>query len=187
MQYTTQQKIDIANISHFLCLKKIAQSGLYGSGIDLLLPEKIFTIKRNLEFLYKNSPTDLSIIKLGECLLSLCSPYVLSAFNILNSGSGGGVSITPTAPVGYEYFSEVFVVTATNENNNTGTDAPYDGATVWSNPYFIGAKQLSYLIIDNTIETEGNGFVFDDALGTITSGAQRFTGSVISISFMKKI
>lgn len=181
---TIAQIIQIGKVSSVLASTDVLNTVLFGRKLDPRLPLMLRIETSTLEMRYLITPTDIQLIGAANYVLELCGNYAAMAQAII-AGGGGGAIITPTAPVGYEYFSEVFIVTATDENVGAITDAPYDGSTVWINPAFIGAKQLSYLIIDNTIETEGYGFTFDDVLGTITSG-QRFTGSVISISFMRK-
>lgn len=54
--YSTIQKINIAKVSQYLCLNDIDKRGLYGGGVDLQLPNKIYNIRKSVEWLYNNSP-----------------------------------------------------------------------------------------------------------------------------------
>ena len=48
---TTQEIINIAKVSQYLCENDIAKKGLSGGGIDLQLPSKIYNIRKNVEWL----------------------------------------------------------------------------------------------------------------------------------------
>ena len=54
--YSILDKINIAKVSQYLCLNDIDKRGLYGGGVDLQLPNKIYNIRKSVEWLYDNSP-----------------------------------------------------------------------------------------------------------------------------------
>ena len=49
---TVEDIIKIAKISQYLCQNDITDKGLYGGGTDLLLPRKIYNIRKSLEWAY---------------------------------------------------------------------------------------------------------------------------------------
>jgi hypothetical protein len=59
-------KINIAKISQFLCLNDIDKKGLYGGGVDLQLPRKIYNIRKSVEWMYNNSPVVSEVRAVGE-------------------------------------------------------------------------------------------------------------------------
>jgi hypothetical protein len=54
--YTTLQKIEIAKVSQYLCANDIDKKALFGGGIDLQLPNKIYNIRKSVEWLYDITP-----------------------------------------------------------------------------------------------------------------------------------
>jgi hypothetical protein len=48
--YDISEIINIAKISEYLCANDIAKKGLFGGGVDLQLPNKIFNIRKSVEF-----------------------------------------------------------------------------------------------------------------------------------------
>jgi hypothetical protein len=183
MALSISDKINIGRVSAHLASVDVLNSALYGRKLDPRLPLMLQIETDAIEWRYLVSPTDITLIATTNYLIELCGNYGNTAQTLI-AGGGGGTVITPVTPSGYIYVSLVFTVSATDLGNGT----PYDGSFVWVNPIFIGAQQLSYLIIDNTIETNGLGFTLDTVLGTIDRSPNVFfTGSVISVSFMKKL
>jgi hypothetical protein len=56
-QYTIPEIIEIAKISQYLSQNDIDNKGLYGGGIDLLLPEKIYCVRKNIEWMQGENPS----------------------------------------------------------------------------------------------------------------------------------
>lgn len=57
--YSILDKIKIAKVSQFLAENDIDKKGLYGGGVDLLLPTKIYNIRKSVEWMYGiNPPTN---------------------------------------------------------------------------------------------------------------------------------
>jgi hypothetical protein len=52
--YNILDIINIAKISQYLCENDIDKKGLFGGGVDLLLPRKIYNIRKSVEWLYLN-------------------------------------------------------------------------------------------------------------------------------------
>tara|TARA_R110000868_G_C10832771_1_gene759499 strand:- start:142 stop:681 length:540 start_codon:yes stop_codon:yes gene_type:complete len=89
--YTIIQKINIAKISQYLCLNDIDKKGLFGGGVDLQLPNKIYNIRKSVEWLYNLSPTDASLVSTSDYLYALCAPYNLEAGYIINNFTNGSI------------------------------------------------------------------------------------------------
>lgn len=100
---TPAEMIDIGRLSQFLAANDIAKKGLYGGGVDLNLPRKIYMIRKNLEWLYDLDSSDETLQATANYLYALCGRYALAAQNI--SGGSGVVSpINPIAPPSPYYF-----------------------------------------------------------------------------------
>jgi len=56
--YTTLQKIEIAKVSQYLCANDIQKKGLFGGGVDLQLPNKIYCVRKNVEWMYNMTPVE---------------------------------------------------------------------------------------------------------------------------------
>tara|TARA_R110000868_G_scaffold154729_1_gene380867 strand:- start:19833 stop:20342 length:510 start_codon:yes stop_codon:yes gene_type:complete len=57
--YSILEKIKIAKVSQFLAENDIDKKGLYGGGVDVLLPTKIYNIRKSVEWMYGiNPPTN---------------------------------------------------------------------------------------------------------------------------------
>ena len=74
---TTQEIINIAKVSQYLCENDIAKKGLSGGGIDLQLPSKIYNIRKNVEWLNGLDSNDDSLIKQGIIYM----PFALRIIN----------------------------------------------------------------------------------------------------------
>lgn len=94
---TPNSVIDIAKLSQSYCLTEIQKEGLDGGGIDLLLPEKIYNIRKSVEWLYDLNPNDSTLQATSNYLYALCAPFNLKAENTINGGGGGTVS--PVVPI----------------------------------------------------------------------------------------
>jgi len=71
--YSILDKIKIAKVSQFLAENDIDKKGLYGGGVDIMLPTKLYNIRKSVEWMYGiNPPTNevrakgyIDIISLG--------------------------------------------------------------------------------------------------------------------------
>lgn len=102
---TVLEIIQIAEVSQYLSDKSIARNMLYGKGIDLMLPRKIYCLTKNTQYRYDqegivggNTPSE-ELISVSNKLYSLCGAFTFEAQAILNGSSGGGV-VTPSNPSG---------------------------------------------------------------------------------------
>lgn len=93
---TVTQIIDVAKISQYLCLVDIQKKGIFGGGVDVLLPQKLYNIRKSVEYWYNLDPTEETLIATSNYLLALCGAYALEAAVI--SGAGGGGSVSPVTP-----------------------------------------------------------------------------------------
>ena len=55
--FTINQIIDIAKISQYLSENDIDNKGLWGGGMDLLLPQKIYAVRKNVEWQQTVNPS----------------------------------------------------------------------------------------------------------------------------------
>lgn len=100
---TVTEIIEVAKVSQYLSANEIQKKGLFGGGIDGLLPTKIYNIRKSVEWLNTLDNTDTTLVATANYLLSLCGMYALEAENIIGIGGGGSIApvtpvVTPTAP-----------------------------------------------------------------------------------------
>lgn len=125
---TVLEKLNIGAVSESLSLIDITKSGLYGGGVDLDLPNKIYCIRKSIQWLYDLDNTDATLFDTTNYLIALCGKYYLEANNII--AGGGGSPVVPVVPTGMETFLEFEV----NDSSPIPTDgdtyifntAPYD-------------------------------------------------------------
>jgi hypothetical protein len=122
---TVAEKIDIAKLSQYIATNAIQKSGLYGGGEDLLLPRKLYCIRKNVEWLYDQDPTNETLIATSNYLLALCGKYQFAALAAQNAGG----SIVPIS-VGSGPNALDFIVSASSP-------IPTGGTTLYI-PQFIG-------------------------------------------------
>jgi hypothetical protein len=80
--------IDIAKLSQFLFSKEIQRRGLFGGGIDLDLPQKIYNIRKSVEWAYENGYMfydENTLQKTANYLYAICTPMNISAAAIIDS------------------------------------------------------------------------------------------------------
>jgi hypothetical protein len=82
--YTPVQVIRIAKVSQYLAENDIDKKGLYGGGMDLLLPKKLYSIRKNVSWMYQMNPSDSSLQATANYLLALCGRYGAAAQAILS-------------------------------------------------------------------------------------------------------
>lgn len=178
MLYTYQQIINIEKVSQYLCANDIQKGGLNGGGIDLLLPRKLYIVRKSIEWLFGLSPNDISLTQTSNYLLALCAPYSFKAAYISGSSSGG--SISPTGVNSYSYVALPFTITA--------------DSTSFFNEQLVGGKDLGLITVDNQVFTlAANNYTYNGAPGVIVdgtinfiNGTQLFAGSTITFYFNKK-
>lgn len=57
--FSINQIIEIAKISQYLAENDISKKGLWGGGMDLLLPQKIYAVRKNVEWEQENNPSTI--------------------------------------------------------------------------------------------------------------------------------
>jgi len=101
---TTLQIINIAKISQYLAIRDIAVKGLFGGGVDLQLPNKIYNIRKSIEYWYNIDPSDTSLVATGRYLMAICGIYGQVAQGITGgSGTVAVISGTTGAPLPYDF------------------------------------------------------------------------------------
>ena len=181
---TFADTIKIGYISAYLANIDSLKSSLFGRKLDTRLQLMLQMETEAVDWMYQLSPTDTSLTSTVNYLYELCGSYVakasMIAFNVI---TGGSIAVLPVSANGYVYTSIPFVVTATD----TGTGMPVNNTTVWINTIFIGAQQLSFLLVDNVPESIGFGFTFDPTIGKIVRTNPFITGSTVVVSFLRKL
>lgn len=178
---TFADKIQIGKVSSYLASKDNLKAPLFGGKLDPRLPLMLQMETDAVEWLYLLNPTDPSLTFTINYLYELCGSYSSRAASIV--ATGGTSTVTPVEAGGYIYTSMAFTVTA----NVVDGGAPVNNTTIWINPLFIDAKQLTFILVDNVPETIGFGISFDAIQGKITRTEPFITGSTVVVSFLRKL
>lgn len=94
---TVNTTIAIAKLSQAYALIAIEDGGLNGGGIDLLLPEKIYNIRKSVEFVNNIDPTNSTLQGTSNYLYALCAPFNKKAeYTLAQAGSG---TVSPVSPI----------------------------------------------------------------------------------------
>lgn len=173
--------IDIAKISQYLINLDILKGGLYANGIDLNLPNKIYSVRKNVEWLYELDNTDSSLTETSNYLYALCAPYSFKAQIILNGGSGTTPIIPVNPPSGYSWTR---ITTQVNGDNGS----PIAGEYTFYHPDLVNALYVTKINVNNNEENilDGN-FSFNSTTGVITRTNQWFDNDVLIMDFVKVI
>jgi hypothetical protein len=181
MALTVAQIIEVGHASKYLAQIDVLKAPINGAKLDPRLPITLAMETDSVEWIYDLDNDDSTLTDTSNYLLSLCGAYARRALAII--GSGGG-SITPVAPAGYAYTSLGFTVTATD----TGDGSPVNDENDWYNAMFVGAQQLTYILVNNMTETVvGGEFTFVPATGIITRTNTFVTGDKIVVSFLRRL
>ena len=156
MSLTVAQIINIAKISQYLALNDIANGGLWGKGQDLELPQKIYNIRKSIEYWYYLDPSDTTLTPTSNYLLSLCGKYYLEAQNIIfNSNSVSTVSSIGN-PQPYQ-----FIVNSSDSFILSGESTKTITAFVNYNLFFVRNN-----ITQSTVDNGGTYFSWTPSTGT---------------------
>ena len=200
--------IEIAKVSQYLAQNDIDDKGLYGGGIDLNLPQKIYNIRKSVEWMYDQDSTEPSLGATSEYLLALCSKYrslaqlnlqpqiitsILDNFGEVNVGLSSDaqfftIRATGLNPPGYfdinsytnfEISDDGVTWTSTLfPNYTTSTVAPFRVYARFS-PASSGYKQDYINILSVDGGTQGNAVVFTEGTGVEAA----LTASPSSLTF----
>lgn len=91
----TNTIIQIATISQYLANRSIAARNFYNNqAIDKRVPELIYITRKDVEWAYNRNPSDSTLIKSGEYLFSLCTPFSQEAITTLGNSTQSPPIIT---------------------------------------------------------------------------------------------
>lgn len=109
--------IEIAKVSQYLAQNDIDNKGLYGGGVDLDLPKKLYNIRKSVEWMYDQDSTEPSLGATSEYLLALCSKYrSLAQLNLQPQIITSTVNDFGEINVGLSSQAQFFTVRATGLN-----------------------------------------------------------------------
>jgi hypothetical protein len=180
---TTNDIIDIAKVSQYLVNLDIIKGGLYGNGIDLNLPQKIYSVRKNVEWLFDldYDQQDLTIIPTQNYLLALCGKYAFQAQVIINGGSGTTPIIPINPPSGYSWAR-----ITTQVDGQSGS--PIAGEYTYQNDELINALYVTIINVNKNTETIDDGdFSFNSGTGTIQRQNIWSANDILIMDFVKVI
>lgn len=91
---TISEIINIARASQYLATVAIGRGGLYGGSLDRQLPRKLYTIRKDVEWLFGLDPSDDTLQGVANFLYALCAPFSALATIVIAAG-GGGIIVNP--------------------------------------------------------------------------------------------
>lgn len=152
---TVSEIINIAKVSQYLAQVAILSNTTYYGTIDLRLPRKLYCIRKNVEWLNDNDPTNVSLTGQANYLYALCSPFYGQAQLITSSGSGG-IIVNPSTgqPVNLQAIEinfEMGVTVSPISVNGVNITLPVVGA----NQFTIPLEN----IIDRSLQVVKDGVV----------------------------
>ncbi len=171
MALSTQQKLNIASISEYLSAVDIKKKGLFGGGVPLNLPQKIYIIRKSIAYWYSLDPTDDTLTGTGNYLMALCGLYGLEAQEVVTSAGTVAPSSTSSAPLPLQ-----FIVAA------SGTTF-IDGQSSATLTTFIGYNLLFARggIAQSVVSSEPSYYSWSRTTGMLTISPMAFTGELFQI------
>lgn len=171
MALTTAQKLDIASISEYLSFVDIEKRGLFGGGVPLNLPQKIYNIRKSIDYWYALDPTDTSLITTSNYLLALCGLYGLQAQEVVTSAGSIAPSSTSTPPLPLQFI----VAASGNSFNNGDTSATLTTFAGYNILFARGG------IPQSTVSTEPTYYSYNRSTGFLTLNIAAGTGELFQI------
>ena len=152
--------IQIAKISQYLCANDVDKKGLYGGGVDLLLPDKIYNIRKSVEWAF-NNPIE--------------SSYVNATATITIDAVGDDGSIIEVS-VNDPYYGIIVLGSYTKQSTDTDTTilATNIASALSGNTYGYVVTSLTNVV---TIEAR-------DGLGSSINGNSRLIVSLTDFTFL---
>lgn len=130
---TVLEKINWAKICQFLSGNYMEKAGLFGGGKDLLLPRKLYCVRKNIEWLYDLDPTDSTLFATSNYLYALCDEFIFKARSITSSGG----SVAPVIPDDSDCEGLVPITAADfDSDGKTVSRSDWDGKAIqifWNN------------------------------------------------------
>lgn len=168
---TVAQKLAIADISQYLAVSAIKKGGLYGAGVPLDLPQKIYNLKSSIQYRYDIDPSDDTLEDTSNYLYSICR-FVLQAQSIIQiAGSVSGI-ITSTSPSPYQ-----FIVDASTSFIIDGQSSKTITSFIGSNLIFVRGG-----ITQNTTDDgSGSYYSWTRATGSFICYPAASTGEVFGL------
>lgn len=118
MSLTVADIIDYAKLCQYISSNAIENGGLYGGGEDVLLPRKLYCVRKNVEWMYDLDPSDTTLFETSRYLYALCNKYIFKAKSVVNHGG----SVSPVIPSDSDCTGLVKI---------TSPDFEADGKTVY--------------------------------------------------------
>lgn len=200
--------IEIAKVSQYLAQNDIDNKGLYGGGIDLQLPNKLYNIRKSVEWMYDQDNTEPTLSATSEYLLALCAKYrALAQLNLQPQIITSTLDNFGDVNVGLNSNAQFFTIRATgltppgyfDINSYTNFEISDDGVSWTGNlfpsyttstvapfrvyvrfsPVSSGYKQEYINILSIDSGAQGNAVVFAEGTGVVAG----LTSSKSSITF----
>lgn len=171
MALTVAQKLDIASISQYLSYQDIVKRGLYGGGVDLQLPFKIYNIRKSIEYWYDLDPSDDTLTATSNYLMGMCGIYGLKAQEIVTSAGTVAPSSSAAIPLPLQ-----FIVAASGNSLNNGDTTATLTTFIGYNLLFARAG-----VAQSTVSTEPSYYSWNRSTGVLTISPAAVTGELLQI------
>jgi hypothetical protein len=97
MALTTLQIINIAKVSQYLADEAASKGSLFTPNIDKMLGQKLYVVRKDLEWLYNLDPTNVDLFPIQTYLYNMCDARATAI--VLAGGSGGSGVVPGTVTV----------------------------------------------------------------------------------------
>lgn len=169
---TIQTIVNIAKLSQPYCLLDITKKGLFGGGVDLLLPRKIYTVRKDVNWLLDLEGLTDEVKATGTV-------------TITNVGANGNIlTITVDDPL----LGVINLVEYTKTSFDTDTTVFATDVVVTFNLYFAqygyvltSVNNVIYILARQGVGAAANGQLSINAGGTIGATLVNFSGGVTAV------
>jgi hypothetical protein len=143
---TVTEIIDVAKVAQYLAANAVGRGAMFGQQPDPMLPLKIFTERKAVEWAYGQGLDYDGLVKSANYLFSICGKYGLIAQAVIGGGSSGGSTTTVGAGA-----TAVFPIRLTSG------DFEADGVTIIDSR-LVGVNLMIFVNELNIYLQSGTGF-----------------------------
>lgn len=176
--------IQLAKICQYLSVDEAGKVSFYkgGSPLNKNLAQKIYTIRKTVEWCNDNDPTNDYLTSTANYLYALCGKYILAAQNV---SSAGGSAVVPSSPTSIDTTPYTAFYTATGSEGSTISIATLFPAAAGKTIFFV-SRGVPLEIIDagtptpNQVRITSTQLIFD-------TNSPLFAGEVLIILYRNTI
>lgn len=149
---TVAEIVSIYPVAQYLATIDINKRGLFGGGVDVNLPRKIYMIGKTVERIYNDDPSDTTLIPTADFLYALCGKFGMQAQSI--SGDAGAIAgvhsttVTPPNPLDFVVSGSSIIATgdaSVNLSSFIGFNIEFVRGGITQNTTNIGGSYYTWV------------------------------------------